>query len=391
MGRVAAGQNDPVATEPTTIAGVQAGRVIEADNVASVGKAVRQAAGDGRAVVDYGRYHQQSGYPPPDGYVQINQPAGVIEHAPADMTVRVRCATPIGELRQVLAEANQWLPIDAPSDMTIGEGIAHHVYGPWRCGFGSVRDLLLGLRFVNAEGDEIAVGGRTVKNVAGYDVTRLMVGSANTLGVLTEAALRTFAVPGQVTRWRAAPLDPQAVEATLTDLLTSDAAPQGCALDWSRNPPAFHVAFAGSSHECGLRSKAFADWVRKTGSQPELVEQQGAVAIDGWRWTAPTVAQLVVPPGRVASLMRAIVSQVEHATALLTHGVVWVGTAAADHDESLVHAVAKLGGHRVWLRGPRGAAPITPTPGDWPMQQRIKHALDPTDLFNPGRLWAGGA
>src|SRR5207249_3161430 len=103
----------------------------------------------------------------------------------------------------------------------IAEIIAHNVSGPLRLTHGTCRDLLLGLRYFDATGTLITVGGRTVKNVAGYDVTRLMVGSLNTLGLIADANLRTAAIPERINRIALHNVDPAALDPRVTPWLTS--------------------------------------------------------------------------------------------------------------------------------------------------------------------------
>lgn len=387
------------------IQNVPPGRVVRAADADAVAAAVREAtAADsaaGGAVVDYGRYHAGLGHAPPPGYVRIEQTGGVIKHDQADMAVRVRAATTLEALQHELREAKQWLPIDAPGDMTIGEVMAHHVYGPWRCGFGSVRDLLLGLGYVSAAGETITVGGRTVKNVAGYDVTRLMVGSLNTLGVLTEATLRTFALPEVMRRFVIGPVCPTVIDARLTSLLTSDAAPAGAAFTWSSEQPAepaLQVAYAGPTERVAIEQAALMAWLQAELPDVPCAEAAGAIESD-WRWTMPAAVKVVVPPGRCGEVQAALRELPTLPTlrglGLFTHGVIWLGfdcdTATARTADRLITRIAELhGGYREWLHRPNddGAiAPVWPRPSDWAVQRRVKAALDPNDLFNPGRVF----
>lgn len=377
-------------TSDRAIQGVEAIDVVEAWNLTELAAAVRDCAQRGRPIVDYGRYHRGYGHRPPDRHVRIDTAPGVVAHEAADMTVRVRAATPIGELQRDLAERNQWLPIDAPRDMAIGEAVAHHVFGPLRCGFGSVRDLLLGLRFVDAAGDELAVGGRTVKNVAGYDATRCMVGSAHTLGLLTELTLRTFALPPQVTRLTLAGLTPNTIEQQLTALLCSDAAPSGLAYIDGR----LELTYCGPAKTCDAQLEALsldAPIERiDTDAADYLAAQHDRIT---QRHAKQGLIKLIVPPGRTAPAIEPLGERVE---ALFTHGVIWLSgdwsaeSAAALHDKALA-AVEPLGGQVVWLKRPgdsEAIPPFAPGPSDARMLRQVKRAFDPQDVFNPGRLFA---
>lgn len=121
----------------------------------------------------------------------------VVEYHPADMTVTVEAGCPLSELQRLLAEKGQFLPIDPPLDdwATIGGIVATNAAGPMRLGYGTLRDYILGVRAVRADGSVVRVGGRVVKNAAGYEMTKLFTGSFGTLGILTEITFMVRPVP----------------------------------------------------------------------------------------------------------------------------------------------------------------------------------------------------
>ena len=122
----------------------------------------------------------------------------VVDHVPADLTVTVAAGTPLAALDVRLAEAGQFLPLDAPyaaRGATVGGTIATNSAGFGRLRYGGVRDLVLGLRVALADGTVARSGGRVVKNVAGYDLNKLFGGSFGTLGVIVEATLKVLPLP----------------------------------------------------------------------------------------------------------------------------------------------------------------------------------------------------
>lgn len=121
--------------------------------------------------------------------------SGVVEYVPGDLVITARAGTSLRELAGVTAEHGQWLPLDpaGTDDGTIGATIATASQGPLALGFGGARDLILGLTCVTGTGDVVRAGGRVVKNVAGFDLVRLLTGSWGTLGVITEVSLRLHA------------------------------------------------------------------------------------------------------------------------------------------------------------------------------------------------------
>jgi FAD/FMN-containing dehydrogenase len=140
---------------------------------------------------------------------EVRAPRGVIEHVPAEMIVRVRAGTPVAELNDALARRGQMVPLDPrfPGTATVGGVLAVGHSGPRRLRFGPVRDWMLEARYVSATGVVVKAGAPVVKNVSGFDLVRLLVGSLGTLGLLAEVVLRTYPL-APVTVWLSAPGDP---------------------------------------------------------------------------------------------------------------------------------------------------------------------------------------
>ena len=122
----------------------------------------------------------------------------VIEHAAGDLVVRVQAGATMGHLASVLATAGQQLALDAQAEATVGGVIASGTAGPRRLRYGSPRDLLIGVTAVRADGVVAHAGGKVVKNVAGYDIGKLLAGSQGTLALITEATFRLHPVPEAV-------------------------------------------------------------------------------------------------------------------------------------------------------------------------------------------------
>ena len=119
----------------------------------------------------------------------------VLEYEPADLVVTIEAGLTLGRLQTLLAEHGQFLPIDAPDEATVGGVLAAGVSGPSRHAYGLPRDWLLGCRVAHADGSVSKGGGRVVKNVAGYDMPKLAVGSLGTLGVIVEATFKVAPLP----------------------------------------------------------------------------------------------------------------------------------------------------------------------------------------------------
>jgi len=119
--------------------------------------------------------------------------AGMLEFSPEDMVVTAQAGITLESLQGILADANQFLPIDAPNpnQTTLGGIVSTNAQGLWRPAYGLPRDRLLGLRVVLADGSAVKAGGKVVKNVAGYDLCKLFAGSHGTLGLITEVTFKT--------------------------------------------------------------------------------------------------------------------------------------------------------------------------------------------------------
>jgi FAD/FMN-containing dehydrogenase len=121
----------------------------------------------------------------------------VVEYHPEDMTVTVEAGMTWPELQASLGEHDQWLPIDPPLPdfWTVRDVLDHALTGPRRCGYGLVRDWVHGLKIIMANGEIIRTGGKVVKNVAGYDLTKLFIGGRGSLGVIVEATFKVLPKP----------------------------------------------------------------------------------------------------------------------------------------------------------------------------------------------------
>ena len=121
----------------------------------------------------------------------------VVEHEPADLTVTVEAGCTLSSLQAHLAAHGQFLPLDPPAggDVTVGGVLAANAQGALRHGFGTARDWLIGIEVVQADGTVVRSGGRVVKNVAGYDMAKLYVGSLGTLGVIARATFKVAPLP----------------------------------------------------------------------------------------------------------------------------------------------------------------------------------------------------
>ena len=129
--------------------------------------------------------------------IDLSAISGIRQHTPEDLTATVAAGTTLGALQKALKQHGQWLPIDPPfaDAMSIGALLAANWSGPRRFGLGTIRDYVIGMKVILADGSESNSGGQVVKNVAGFDLPRLLVGSRGSLGIIVEATFKLGPIP----------------------------------------------------------------------------------------------------------------------------------------------------------------------------------------------------
>ncbi len=172
--------------------------VASPESVAQASAVMRVAAEHGLAIAARGSGSRLGWGAPPsacDLVIDTLRMGQVIEHAVGDLVARVQSGARFGDVASVLAAAGQEIALDVPPTSTIGGIIADALAGPRRLRYGSPRDLLIGVTLVRADGTVAHSGGKVVKNVAGYDLGKLLAGSAGTLGLIVEATFRLHPLP----------------------------------------------------------------------------------------------------------------------------------------------------------------------------------------------------
>lgn len=169
--------------------------LMEPASVPEVSDVVRRAAAEGHAIYPLGGQTMlHFGLPPskPGIGVDLRRLDQVIDYPARDMTITVQAGITIAKLQALLKAESQQLPVDVPlpEKATLGGALAVNSSGPRRYGYGTLRDYVIGISVINDEGHETKAGGRVVKNVAGYDMCKLYVGSLGTLGIITQVTLK---------------------------------------------------------------------------------------------------------------------------------------------------------------------------------------------------------
>ena len=187
------------ATPGDAVDGVSPALVARPGSTAEVAEVLRAAAAHGLAVVPRGRGTKMTWGRPPervDVIVDLGRMDAVVDHAAGDLIVEAQAGAPLAAVQETVAGAGQRFALDDPiGNSSVGGALATNLSGPGRMSTGTARDLLIGCTVVRSDGVVAKAGGRVVKNVAGYDLGKLFIGSFGTLAVLTQAVFRLHPLP----------------------------------------------------------------------------------------------------------------------------------------------------------------------------------------------------
>lgn len=294
---------------------------------------------------------------------EITAPSGIVAYDPAELTVTVGAGTTVGELAETLAESGQQCVLDPQHDhATVGGVLATGLSGHRRLRYGPLRDVLLEVRFIAADGSVVRAGGPTVKNVTGFDLCRLFVGSLGTLGLITQVTLRCIPL-SHLSRWGTTTNRP--------DIVARGLFRASCVLHDGRTTRAL---LEGAEDDV-------ADQFRVSELAP-LESPECPTLLD-----APHRGRLSVAPGRLHDLWTDL-TRLEDVTAVSETGVgtVHVGCRRVDGLLAARRIATDNGG---WLLRESGAPGVDPFGTVVPasdVMQRVRDAFDPTGKFSPGRL-----
>jgi glycolate oxidase FAD binding subunit len=306
---------------------------------------------------------------------------GVVDYEPTELVITVRCGTPLAEVEALLAANGQMLAFEPPrygAASTMGGVVASGLAGPRRASAGGVRDFVLGAKLMDGKGEVLSFGGQVMKNVAGYDVSRLLAGSMGTLGLILEVSLKVLPLPvceatlrfgmseidalRRLNEWAGQPL-PVSASCWHKDVLT---------LRLSGAEAAVRAALLRMGGARVDDAEAAAFW--------SSLRDQAHGYFDGgalWRLSVPPAASAIILKGEQL--------------------IEWGGAqrwlkvdpaASVDAAQDIRRSVAAAGGHATLFRAedkrPGAFHPMAPAVAT--INQRLKQAFDPAGIFNPGRM-----
>jgi glycolate oxidase FAD binding subunit len=305
--------------------------------------------------------------------------SGIVDYEPTELVITARCGTPLAEIEAVLAERNQMLAFEPPhfgAGATFGGAVASGLSGPRRATSGAVRDFVLGAVLMDGKGEVLTFGGQVMKNVAGYDVSRLLAGSMGTLGLMLQHSIKVLprAVREATLRFEMSEID------AIRRLNEWGGQPLPISAScWHDGALTVRLAGAQAAVDAAVREfggEAVADG---PGFWASLREQQhsffaGAESL--WRLSVPSTTGAIILKGEQL--------------------IEWGGAqrwlkagSAADTARNIRSAVAAVGGHATLFRGGDKSVgvfqPLAPAVAK--IHERLKAAFDPSHIFNPGRMY----
>ena len=341
--------------------------------------------------------------------------SGIVQYEPSELVITVGAGTLLCDLEKTLAAQGQCLAFEPPvfgadranSQATVGGMVASGLSGPARASVGAVRDFVLGLKFINGRGEHLTFGGQVMKNVAGYDVSRLLAGSWGTLGLITEVSLKVLPVaPAQahlmcplsqvqalalLHRWGGQPLPlnascwvqdnsmPGHPEMLFVRLRGAQAAVEAAKVRMTQD-----VAALKSELQVQASDSAAQDWIACADQRlPFFTQAAASPDLALWRLSVPQTAPALSLPASTSTPF------------IEWHGAQrWVWAPLSDA-EAIRNAASAVGGQATLFRRPQQASAAMPvsvpvfTPLDavhQRIQQALKQEFDPAGLFGPRRL-----
>jgi glycolate oxidase FAD binding subunit len=401
-----------------TIDGVGPMPVVRPSSATEVGDIVRRCAAEGTAVYPVGGGTMLDyGLPParPGVAVELRAIDKVIDFPARDMTITVEAGITIAKLDEIVRAEGLQLPIDVPEPerATLGGAIACNVSGPRRYGYGTFRDYVLGITTVTDRGELVSAGGRVVKNVAGYDLMKLHTGALGTLGVITQVTLRLKPLPEAKALLVGSSKEVTRLDSVFDRLSESQVRPAvidfgvnpGLRADGSAKPTragfALFVGFEGSRDAVAWQVERMQQELAEceldfTVTPKDRVDFQFARGVSPP--DAPFRFRVNLPPSKVAPFCHGVTDfPIIDMRGQIGNGVIrgyFVDDFSMTQATRVVPGILEIAGahagNSVVERCPPEWKKSLPVwgqpPADLALQKAVKRALDPKNVFNPGRF-----
>ena len=379
-------------------------RPADTDQVSEV---MRAAAAHDLTVVPRGRGTKLSWGLPPSGadvVLDVSALDQVLDHAAGDLIAVTQAGALLSDVQDVVGRGGQRLALDETvPGSTIGGILGTNTSGPRRVTTGTARDLMIGVTVVRADGVVAKAGGRVVKNVAGYDIGKLVIGSLGTLAVITEAVFRLHPVP-ETRQWVSVPVsDPEAAQQAVQSVLHSQAVPGAIEIEWPADGGgAVHVLLEGREDGVAGRAATVRGLLGETSTESADPPAGGAaypwdVTVQGdQRSTALKLTFALSGLGEVLAEVDATGVRLRgSAGAGVTYAAIDPGTpvdVVRDTVDRLRQVCTRLGGSTVVVDAPAAVKAAVDVWGPIPaldLMRRVKAQFDPDHRLAPGRFVGG--
>lgn len=401
------------ATSEDAVDGVSLSFVAEPGSVEEMSELMRLASREGLSVGPRGGGTKMHlGNPPREldlvlSTARMNE---VIEHAPGDQVVRVQGGTRLEDLQSQLAGEEQMLGIDPPEEgATVGGIVASNASGPRRLRYGTIRDLIIGIEVVLSDGTVAKAGGKVVKNVAGYDLSKLFTGSLGTLGLIATCNFRLHPRP-EAARTVAVEL-PDTVSASeaAQAIVHAQLVPSALELHWSDETRLLTVLFEGITPAVEAQAETADFLLRSFGETRTLSDEEanslGPLTRPGAPGTEEVSIKIGAPPAELTGILDSVLgtcSRRDITPRISGHagtGVTFVALPGND-EEAQAGVIEEL--REIWVRSggsvvvPRAPVSLKKRVEVWGpagdhlgLSRRVKEKFDPRGVLNPGRFVGG--
>ena len=398
------------ATPEDAVDGVEPSFVVEVGSVEETSELMKLASREGLVVSPRGGGTKMHLGDPPaslDLIVSTARMNEIIEHVPGDQVVRVQAGIRLQDLQEQLSGSDQMLAIDPPErGATIGGIIAANASGPRRYRYGTIRDLIIGITVVLHDGTVAKAGSKVVKNVAGYDLSKLFTGSLGTLGIIVTANFRLHPIP-QASRTVAVEVEsPEAAAGAAQAMMHSQVEPTAVELRYGEDARQLTVLLESIPAGVEEKVEAASFLLNPFGEVRTLSDEETDHLGPSTAAEDEAVIKLSAPPADLADVLGTVLGAAERRgldqpriTGHAASGVTFVGFSGGDED-ARAGFVEEL--REIWLRR-GGSVTLQKAPlslknrvGAWDqggdylgLIRRVKEKFDPRGGMNPGRFVGG--
>ena len=403
------------ASSEDVVEGVEPTFVVEPGSVEEISSLMRFASGEGLAVSPRGGGTKTYLGDIPrdvDLIVSTRRMNEIIEHVPGDQIVRVQAGVTLDDLQNQLSGSDQMVVLDPPErrdGATMGGIVASNSSGPRRYKYGTVRDLIIGIQVVLADGTVAKAGGKVVKNVAGYDLSKLFTGSLGTLGIIATANFRLHPIPEAARTVAVEVENPQAAFGAAQAIMHSQTEPTAVELHYGEDQKLLTVLLESIPEGVEAKEAAASFLLKTFGKVRTLSDEE--VEYLGPLSPPPVgddeaVIKVAVPPMELGNVLESVFDAAERKglafpkmTGHAATGVTFVGLSGGDA-EAMAEVVGEIreiftrkGGSVVLQKAPvelkQRVGAWGPGGDELGLVRRVKYKFDPRGIMNPGRFIGG--